>query len=54
MVVKNSLVRWVIVELLLVNVFVGVKGVNVVCWGGEDFIFLVKEVMEFDESEDFE
>lgn len=54
LVVKNSLVRRATEGSAIANAFSEMSGANAVCWGGEDFITLVKEVTELDTGEDFE
>ncbi len=54
MVVKNSLARRATEGTALSPAFEGLDGAAAVVWGGEDFISLVKTVVEFDKSDEFE
>lgn len=54
MVIKNSLARRATEGTSLAPAFEGLKGSSAVVWGGEDFISLVKEVVELDKSSEFE
>lgn len=53
-VVKNGLVKRAAEGTPLAPAFEQTEGSLAVCWGGEDFVDLVKEVTELDKSEDFE
>ena len=52
MVVKNSLARRAVVDTPLSAAFEGAEGTNAVLWGAEDFVTLVKEVVELDKDEE--
>lgn len=52
MVVKNSLARRATEGTPLAPAFSGVIGSNAVLWGAEDFVTLVKEVVELDKDEE--
>lgn len=54
LVVKNSLARRATEGTALAPAFEGLSGTAAVVWGAEDFVSLVKEVVELDKSEDFE
>lgn len=54
MVVKNTLARRATEGTPLAAAFEGVEGSLAICWGGEDFVSLVKEVTELDKSAEFE
>ena len=54
LVVKNSLARRATEGTSLAPAFEGLAGTAAVFWGGEDFITLVKEVVEVDKDADFE
>lgn len=57
MVIKNSLARRATEGTSLAPAFDGLDGAAAVVWGGEDFISLVKEVVELDKDpayDDFE
>ncbi len=54
MVVKNSLARRATDGTTLAPAFDALTGTAAVVWGGEDFVTLVKEVVELDKSDDFE
>ncbi|MCH2125885.1 MAG: 50S ribosomal protein L10 [Pirellulaceae bacterium] len=53
-VVKNSLVRRATEGTPLAPAFEGMEGCLAVCWGGEDFVSLVKEVTALDQDDEFE
>lgn len=53
-VVKNSLVRRATEGTPLALAFEGMEGCLAVCWGGEDFVSLVKEVTALDQDNEFE
>ena len=52
MVIKNSLARRATEGTSLSAAFEGVSGTNAVLWGGEDFVSLVKEVVDLDKDEE--
>lgn len=52
MVVKNSLVRRATGESKLAAAFKDAKGPIAVCWGGSDFVSLVKTVVKLDKDEE--
>ncbi len=54
LVVKNSLAKRATEGTPLARAFEGVEGTLAICWGGEDFISLVKEVSSLDKNEEFE
>lgn len=54
LVIKNSLARRATEGTSLAPAFEGLDGSAAICWGGEDFISLVKEVTELDKSKEFE
>ncbi len=54
LVVKNSLARRATEGTSLAPAFEGLSGTAAVVWGAEDFVSLVKEVIELDKDEDFE
>ena len=54
MVVKNSLARRASEGTSLAPAFEGLAGTACVVWGAEDFVSLVKEVIDLDGDEDFE
>ena len=54
MVIKNSLARRAAEGTSLAPAFEGLSGSSAVLWGGEDFVTLVKEVVELDKDEDLE
>ena len=54
MVVKNSLARRAAEGTSLAPAFEGLEGSACVVWGAEDFVSLVKEVVELDGDEKFE
>ena len=54
LVVKNSLAQRATEGTPLALAFEGLEGTAAICWGGEDFITLVKEVIQFDKDEDYE
>ena len=54
LVVKNSLARRATEGTSLAPAFEGLDGTACVVWGAEDFVSLVKEVVELDKSEEFE
>ena len=54
MVIKNSLARRAASGTSLAPAFEGLDGTAAVVWGGEDFISLVKEVVELDKDPAFE
>lgn len=53
-VVKNGLVKRATEGTPLAPAFNEMEGSLAVCWGGTDFVDLVKEVTELDKSEDYE
>lgn len=53
-VVKNGLARRATEGTPLAPAFEQMEGSLAVCWGGEDFVDLVKEVTELDKSEEFD
>lgn len=53
-VVKNGLVKRAAEGTPLAPAFNEMEGSLAVCWGGADFVDLVKEVTELDKSEDYE
>lgn len=53
-VVKNGLARRATEGTPLAPAFEQMEGSLAVCWGGEDFIDLVKEVTELDKGDEFE
>lgn len=54
LVVKSSLAKRATEGTPLHTAFEGMEGSLAVCWGGEDFISLVKEVTALDKSKDYE
>jgi len=54
MVIKNSMARRATEGTALAPAFEGLDGSAAVVWGGEDFVTLVKEVVELDKSSDFD
>ena len=54
LVVKNSLARRATEGTQLAPAFEGLQGSAAVLWGGEDFVSLVKEVIELDKAAEFE
>ena len=55
MVVKNSLARRATEGTALATAFEGMDGSLAICWGGDDFITLIKEIAKLDrDSEQFE
>ncbi len=54
MVIKNSLARRATEGTTLAPAFEGLDGTAAVVWGGEDFVSLVKEVVELDKSVEYE
>ena len=54
LVVKNSLALRATEGTPLALAFEGLKGTAAICWGGEDFITLVKEVMVLDNDTEYE
>ena len=54
LVIKNSLVQRATEGTPLAVAFENLEGTAALCWGGEDFVSLVKEVVELDKSEDYE
>ena len=54
MVVKNSLARRATEGTSLAPAFEGLGGTACVVWGAEDFVSLVKEVVDLDKSDEFE
>lgn len=54
LVVKNSMARRATEGTALAPAFEGLAGCAAVVWGGEDFVSLVKEVVELDKSEEYE
>jgi len=53
MVIKNSLARRATEGTALAPAFEGLDGAAAVVWGGEDFVSLVKEVVELDKSAEY-
>lgn len=53
-VVKNGLAKRATEGTPLAPAFEQMEGSLAVCWGGEDFIDLVKEITELDKNEDYE
>lgn len=53
-VVKNGLARRATEGTPLAPAFEQMEGSLAVCWGGEDFVDLVKEVTELDKSDEFD
>lgn len=54
MVIKNSLARRATEGTSLAPAFEGLNGCAAILWGGEDFVTLVKEVVELDKNVDLE
>ena len=54
LVIKNSLVQRATEGTPLAVACENLEGTAALCWGGEDFVSLVKEVVELDKSEDYE
>ena len=54
MVVKNTLARRATEGTALAPAFEGIEGSSAVVWGGEDFVSLVKEIIDLDKDEAFE
>ena len=54
LVVKNSLARRAAEGTTLAPAFEGLQGTAAVLWGAEDFVSLVKEVVELDKDDEFE
>lgn len=54
LVVKNSLARRATEGTSLAPAFEGLSGTAAVVWGAEDFVSLVKEVVELDKGEEFD
>ncbi len=54
MVIKNSLARRATEGTSLAPAFEGLDGASAVVWGGEDFVSLVKEVVELDKDPVYE
>ena len=54
MVVKNSLAKRATEGTPLAPAFEGLDGTAAVVWGAEDFVSLVKEIVDLDKSDDFE
>ena len=54
LVVKNSLAVRATEGTPLAAAFEGLNGTAALCWGGEDFITLVKEIVELDNDIEFE
>ena len=54
LVVKNSLAQQATEGTPLSIAFDGLDGTAAVCWGGEDFITLVKEIIELDKDPEFD
>lgn len=54
LVVKNSLAKRATEGTALAPAFEGLSGTAAVLWGAEDFVSLVKEVVDLDKDEDFE
>ena len=52
MVVKNSLARRATEGTALATAFEGMDGSLAICWGGDDFITLIKEVAKLDRDSD--
>ncbi len=55
MVVKNSLARRATAEESLKSLapaFEGITGTSAICWGADDFVSLVKEVVKLDKNSD--
>lgn len=52
MVVKNSLARRATEGTSIAPAFEGVSGTNAILWGAEDFVSLVKEVVDLDKDEE--
>lgn len=53
LVVKNSLAQRATEGTPLAIAFDGLEGTAALAWGGEDFVTLVKEVVELDKDEEF-
>lgn len=54
MVVKNSMARRATEGTGLYPAFEGLDGTAAIVWGGEDFVSLVKEVVDLDKSSEYE
>ena len=54
LVVKNSLAKRATEGTALAPAFEGLSGTAAVLWGAEDFVSLVKEVVDLDKDEEFE
>lgn len=54
LVVKNSLARRATEGTSLAPAFEGLSGTAAVVWGAEDFVSLVKEVVDLDKDEEYE
>ena len=54
MVIKNSMARRATEGTGLAPAFEGLGGTAAIVWGGEDFVSLVKEVVELDKSTDYD
>lgn len=54
LVIKNSQVQRATEGTPLAVACENLEGTAALCWGGEDFVSLVKEVVELDKSEDYE
>jgi len=54
LVVKNTLAQRATEGTSLAPAFEGLSGTAAVLWGAEDFVSLVKEVVDLDKDEDFE
>ena len=54
LVVKNSLARRATEGTALAPAFEGLSGTAAVLWGAEDFVSLVKEVVELDKADEFD
>ena len=52
LVVKNSMARRATEGTPLATAFEGMEGSLAICWGGDDFITLAKEIARFDKSTD--
>lgn len=53
LVVQNGMVRRAAEGTALAPAFEGLAGTNAVVWGAEDFVSLVKEIVELDKDEQF-
>ena len=54
MVIKNSMARRATEGTGLAPAFEGLGGTAAIVWGGEDFVSLVKEVVELDKSTEYD